>query len=190
MGAMASQITNVSIVCSTACSGSDQLRYQSSATLAFMRIIHRWPVDSHHKGPVTRKMFPFDDVIMYSSDSSTLHMGYQIDSAANFHGFPFSLYPRIQLWCQKSINNSLKWWKLIILASPIFPFRVVKMSISNRPTVTILPHWPLRDVELISQAYLSNRIYEFISWAFSVKFVRWVPQNYIDDKSTLDQVMA
>ena len=26
--------------------------------------IHRWPVNSPHKGPVTRKMFPFDDVIM------------------------------------------------------------------------------------------------------------------------------
>ena len=26
--------------------------------------IHRWPVNSPHKGPVTRKRFPFDDVIM------------------------------------------------------------------------------------------------------------------------------
>ena len=25
----------------------------------------RWPVNSPHKGPVTRKMFPFDDVIMF-----------------------------------------------------------------------------------------------------------------------------
>ena len=30
-----------------------------------MRGIHRWPVNSPHKGPVTRKMFPFDDVIMH-----------------------------------------------------------------------------------------------------------------------------
>ena len=30
-----------------------------------MRGIHRWPVNSPHKRPVTRKMFPFDDVIMY-----------------------------------------------------------------------------------------------------------------------------
>ena len=29
-----------------------------------MRGIHRWPVDSIHEGRVTRKMFPFDDVIM------------------------------------------------------------------------------------------------------------------------------
>ena len=31
---------------------------------AFVRGIHRGPVNSPHKGPVTRKMFPFDDVIM------------------------------------------------------------------------------------------------------------------------------
>ena len=36
----------------------------SSASLAFVRGIHRWPVDSPHKGPVTRKMLPFDDVII------------------------------------------------------------------------------------------------------------------------------
>ena len=45
-------------------SGADQRKHQSSASLAFVRGIHRWPVNSPHKGPVTRKMFPFDDVIM------------------------------------------------------------------------------------------------------------------------------
>ena len=43
---------------------SYQRKHQSSASLAFVRWIHRWPVNSPHKGPVTRKMFPFDDVIM------------------------------------------------------------------------------------------------------------------------------
>ena len=42
---------------------------QSSASLAFVRGIHRWPVNSPHKGPVTRKMFPFDDVIMYNANN-------------------------------------------------------------------------------------------------------------------------
>ena len=58
------QITGVSIVYSTVCSGADQRKHQSSASLAFVRGIHRRPVNSSHKGPVTRKMFPFDDVIM------------------------------------------------------------------------------------------------------------------------------
>ena len=64
MGAMASQITAVPIVCTTVCSGADQRKHQCSASLVFVRGIHRWPMYSLHKGPVTRKMFPFDDVIM------------------------------------------------------------------------------------------------------------------------------
>ena len=62
MSAMASQITGVSMVCSTVCSGADQRKHQSSASLDFVWGIHRWLLDSPHKGPVTRKMFPFDDV--------------------------------------------------------------------------------------------------------------------------------
>ena len=65
MSTVASQITGVSIVCSTACWGADKGKHQSSASLAFVSGIHRWPVDSPHKGPVTRKMFWFDDVIMH-----------------------------------------------------------------------------------------------------------------------------
>ena len=57
------QISGISIVCSTACSGAHQRKHQSSASLAFARGIHRWPVDSPHKWPVRRKLFPFDDVI-------------------------------------------------------------------------------------------------------------------------------
>ena len=43
---------------------ADQRNHQISAALAFARGIHRWPVNSPHKGPVTRKMFPFDEFIM------------------------------------------------------------------------------------------------------------------------------
>ena len=64
IGAMASQITSLTIVYSTVYPGADQRKHQSSASLAFARGIHRWPGNSPHKWPVTRKMFPFDDVIM------------------------------------------------------------------------------------------------------------------------------
>ena len=67
MGAIASQITSLTIVYSTVYSGADQSKHQSSASLAFVWGIHRGPVNSPHKWPVTRKMFPFDDVIMISS---------------------------------------------------------------------------------------------------------------------------
>ena len=64
MDTMASQITSHTIVYSAVCSGADRRKHQSSASLPFVRGIHRWLVDSSHKGPVTRKMFPFGDVIM------------------------------------------------------------------------------------------------------------------------------
>ena len=64
MSAMASQITNFKIVYSTVYSGADQRKHQSSASQAFLLGIHRWPVNSPHKGPVTRIMFLFDDIIM------------------------------------------------------------------------------------------------------------------------------
>ena len=64
MGAVASQITNLTIVYSTVYSDADQRKHQSSASLAFLRGIQRGPVNFPHKWPVTRQMFPFDDDIM------------------------------------------------------------------------------------------------------------------------------
>ena len=64
MGEMASQITSLTIVYLTVYSGADQRKHQNPASLAFVRGIHRWPMNSPHKWSVTRNMFPFDDVIM------------------------------------------------------------------------------------------------------------------------------
>ena len=64
MGAIASQITSLTIVYQIVYSDAGQRKHQSSASLALVRGIHRGPVNSTHKGPATRKMFPFDDVIM------------------------------------------------------------------------------------------------------------------------------
>ena len=81
MSTIASQITSLTIVYSTIYSGADQSKHQSSASLAFVWGIHRGPVNSPHKLPVTRKMFPFDDVIMiWSNDESPgpyqcIHLG-------------------------------------------------------------------------------------------------------------------
>ena len=65
MGAIASQITSLTFVYLTVYSDADQRKNQSSESLAFVREIHRGAVNSLHKRPVTRNMFPFDDVIMW-----------------------------------------------------------------------------------------------------------------------------
>ena len=64
MSAMVSQITGLLIVFWTICSGTDERKHQSSASLAVVKGIHWWLVASPHKGPIKWKMFPFDVVIM------------------------------------------------------------------------------------------------------------------------------
>ena len=96
MTAMASQISSLTIVYSTVYWGADQRKFQSSASLAFVQGIHRWPVNSPHKGPVTRKMFPFDDVIMssgrYGSPSITSLNHAQISICSLLYAHYIELY--------------------------------------------------------------------------------------------------
>ena len=65
INAMASQITGVSIVYSTVLQAQIRENIKVPRHWQFVREIHRWPVNAPHKRPVTRKMFPFDDVILY-----------------------------------------------------------------------------------------------------------------------------
>ena len=108
MTTIASQITSLTIVYSTVYSGADLRKHQSSASLAFMRGIHRGPVNSPHKWPVTRKMFPFDDVIMHcllcggTYTTSTISvLGYDISYKHIFH-ISLNIFSKIcfkVIWC-------------------------------------------------------------------------------------------
>ena len=113
MGTIASQITSLTIVCSTAYSDTDQRQHQSSASLAFVRGIHMGPVNSPHKGPVTRKMFPFDDVIMKKMQIApgyTFARVFVIHNTVTF----FKLY---------IVFHSLWWWNLECpIARSVFHF--------------------------------------------------------------------
>ena len=84
MGVIASQITSLTIVYSTVYSGADQRKHQSSASPALAQGIHRWPVNSPHKWPVTRKMFPLDDVIMKEHQKGTRVQEYFVKNKALF----------------------------------------------------------------------------------------------------------
>ena len=89
MDTIASQITSLTIVYSTVYSDADQRKHQSSTSLAIVRGIHRGPVNSSHKWPVTRKMFPFDDVIMEhksTSDSSLVNSNVFLEWPLSFIG--------------------------------------------------------------------------------------------------------
>ena len=103
MGAMASQITSLTIVYSTVYSGADHRKYQSSATLAFAKGFNRGPVNSW---PVTRKMLPFDDVIMswlFLDNMLYMHCRRFIDPSGNGHTRirDLGVFPK-PLWALKS----------------------------------------------------------------------------------------
>ena len=120
MGAMASQITSLTIVYSTVYSGADQRKHQSSASLAIVLGIHRWPGNSPHKGPVTRKMLPFDDVIMKPCDFLidvfapsgrdkivdilTMRFSHPF-SCMKVIVFWFKFHPQLLLWVQWTISQ-------------------------------------------------------------------------------------
>ena len=104
MSAMASQITGVSIVCWGVCSGAGQRKHQSSVSLAFVRGIHRWLVNSSHIRPVTWKMFPFGDgrhhesCLFYHSrrTASRLRPLSEVVSTERFHG-PLTRYVKLRV---------------------------------------------------------------------------------------------
>ena len=100
MGVIASQITRLTIVYPTVYLDADQRKHQSSAWLAFVRGIHRGPVNSPHKWSVTRKMFPFDDVIMIPEITGkwcacVWRLGFSYPSANYMHGanMPLFMWP-------------------------------------------------------------------------------------------------
>ena len=103
MSTMASQITSLTTVCSTVYSGAER-KPQSSPSLAFVRGIHRWPMNSPHKWPVTRKMLPFDDIMMFTVVFSSVRR-------------PSN--PRL---CFQKSDDSLFGWKILSFGKSIVFF--------------------------------------------------------------------
>ena len=104
MSTRASQIISHTIVYSTVYSGADQGKHQSSASQAFVRGIHWWPVISPHKGPVTRKMFPLDDVIMRCFQSH-----FPTNIVIIRPRFPWNLLPGVQLTIAQNWHRKKDW---------------------------------------------------------------------------------
>ena len=118
MTAMASQITGLKIAYSTVYSGADQRKHQSPALLAFVRGINRCPVNSPHKGPVTWKMFPFDDVIMVISLITSMQIAmllymYMIQYRANVLEFPLACDSYMIKW-----YSTEAMWQCWLYSSP------------------------------------------------------------------------
>ena len=107
MGAMVSQTTSLTIVYLNLHLGADQRKYQSSASLAFMRGTHRSPVNLPHKWPVTRKLFPFDDVIMNTIKFQALKYTIKM-SNLNYRPFVWSFMCLLEADLLNTLKTSVK----------------------------------------------------------------------------------
>ena len=104
------EITSLTIVYSTVYSGTDQRKHQSFTSLAFVRGIFQWMVNSPHKEPVMWKMFPFDDVIMRTGSIQL--------------PWPLASPKHQELWYWKQrINKSLRSETVDLNYLPHFCFR-------------------------------------------------------------------
>ena len=117
MGGMASQIIRLTIVYSTVCSGEDQRKHQNSLSLAFVRGIHQCQANSPHKGPVTRKMFPFNNVIMFYQQEYFIYLFILSSHLLVFNAAAAPKYTiDAQLSPQLAANQ---WWfKVIVCCIP------------------------------------------------------------------------
>ena len=109
MSVVTSQIIGVSMVCSTVCSSAEQRKHQSSASLAFVRGIHRWPVNFPHKGPVTRKIFPFDDVFMKITDNPR-HSEENMTNFFQYKLWHIHAYGMPTVGARASADTPMTWW--------------------------------------------------------------------------------
>ena len=151
MGAIASQITSLTIVYSTVYSDADQSKHQSSASLAFVREIHRGPVNFPHKWPVTRKMFPFDDVIMKDPDCtySVRHFNSSLPGQ-NGHRFTDDTFRYIFL--NDKICTLIKISLKCILRDPI----------ENNPALVSMMTWRQTGDKPLSEPMLTRFLYAYM----------------------------
>ena len=167
MSAIPSQITSLTIVCSNVYSGADQRKHQSSASLAFVRRIHRWPVNSPHNGPVTRKMFHlmtsscglWPDCIIY------FHIQRDVDSCA-------VLWLWATPWLPRPANGILA--SEIHVQLPILPFAKndatddIWYGISHQ-------HLAVKWLSVVFH-YLSRK---YIGFLYASSLNRWLPYTKI-----------
>ena len=162
MGAKAFQITSLKIVYSTVYSSVDHRKHQSSASLAFVRGIHRWPMNSPHKWPVTRKMFPFDDVIMNLKTLLWLHFISKI-----FHictDIYISCIPAVRI-DNKSLVQVIAW--CLIGKKPMPELMATKTydntwhwkATENWAMLCLVQCWiSIMDISYISPGFVNNKI--------------------------------
>ena len=132
--------------------GADQRKNQSSTSLAFVRGIHRWPVNSPHKGPVTRKMFPFDDVTMSDPLHRRICESPGLDEKSSWQLTELAHH----LVMVSKITGHTDYWLHVALKQHFLP-KIVRMVLYNHNhfmfsfyTIGLAPSTPLLSITMTS----------------------------------------
>ena len=123
MGTMASQITSLTSIYSTVYSGADERKHQSSASLAFVRGIHRGPVNSPHKWPVTRKCFH----LMTSSCNS------RKTAIARPLGRDLAAFQAFEIWTKFCFRIYCPVCNIVLYCTAVYRESIVSINIAYIP---------------------------------------------------------
>ena len=168
MSSMASQITSLTIIYSTVYSDTDQRKHQSSASLPFVQGIHRGPVNSPHKWPVTQKMFPFDDVIMSKDRGIPIHIlsGGQRLHWKCVHERPELVKSHRARWARSAVLRNV-WWRT---AKPLLsPWWQVRGPVNSPKLI----HASLDDLEWYRPPIFEGAVWYFSFLMHCLIFFRW-----------------
>ena len=155
MSVMMPQITSLTNVYSTDYSGVNQRKHQSSVSLAFVRGIHQWLMNSPHKGPVTWNMFPFDDIIMWTMILMSCHMVKSLQIISRSGTRRLTLWgPYLQISCRDWTFNTLRPRR----NGQHFPDNIFKhiffnenVWISIKSSLKFVPKGPINNIALLVQ---------------------------------------
>ena len=115
-----------------------QRKHESSASLAFVHGIHRGPVNSPHKWPVTRKMFPFDDVPMDNeviTDIPFLKRSSLIKYNTQYHNDPCDAFVTWQ-WRHNEHHDVSNYWRLDCMFN-----NLSRLTLRKQPNLRAGPLW-------------------------------------------------
>ena len=168
MNAMASQIISLMIVYSAVCSDADQRKYRSSTSLAFVRGIHRSPVNSPHKGLVTRKLFSFDDVLMTWARPLT-------NIAPHAVGVRF---PVLTSWLSQTVGLGIRAW---FVAGKHAESSLVQINLSwnieikyeYSKIISVVYRWYFASymIQTKRTAFLQNSVYKLWLWTTYLYYI-------------------
>ena len=149
MTMLASQISSLPVVCSIVYSDVNQRKHQSSASLAFVREIHRGPVNFPHKWPVMRKMFPFDDVIMSLVATHDLVLKNRPSVS--------TMLTKYWLFWTSFYTDMLQLKGAILEDKNIFWIKITQFINSLRPLPSLLTHWgPVTHICISKQTIIGS----------------------------------